>query len=296
MADYRKILHMLSPLKHVSPFDINMAVDAGFDVVVPYTGVEPGEVTGLIQDAIFSRGPSGAKRTGVFIGGKNALVALDMLAAAKKAMFPPFQISVMADPAGSFTTAAALVAKVEKHLPDRSWAGRRVGVFGGTGVVGFAAAAIVAGEGAKVALIGYDGAARVQKLADDAKARFGVDISGVDGSTDVLKAALVKDAEVILSAGRAGVQIVDAAQLANAAALKVAADVNAVPPAGIAGIGMQDDGRPLAGTGAVGIGPLAIGGIKYKVESGLLRQMTETDKPLYLDFRDAFRLARELVG
>src|SRR3546814_18084745 len=54
--------------------------------------------------AIFSRGPRGAKRTGVFIGGRNAVLALDMLGAARKAMVPPFEISVFADPAGSFTT------------------------------------------------------------------------------------------------------------------------------------------------------------------------------------------------
>ena len=65
--DYRPILHMLSPLRHVSPFDVNMAVDAGYQTVVPYTGVELGEVAGLIQDAIFSRGPKGARATGAFI-------------------------------------------------------------------------------------------------------------------------------------------------------------------------------------------------------------------------------------
>src|SRR5690349_14345110 len=134
--EYRHILHMLSPLGHVSPFDVNMAVDAGFEVVVPYTRVELKEVGGLIQDAIFSRGPKGVKATGAFIGGKNAELALDMLDAAKKAMVPPFEISVFADPAGSFTTAAAMVAKVGKQLregPGGDWRGRRVLGFGGTG-------------------------------------------------------------------------------------------------------------------------------------------------------------------
>jgi len=41
---------------------------------------------------------------------------------------------------------------------------------------------------------------------------------------------------------------------------------------------------------------LAIGGVKYRVESGLFKRMLEPDKPLYLDFRDAFKLARDLVG
>jgi len=293
------ILHMLSPLKHVSPFDVNMALDAGFNAVVPYTNVEMNEVRGLVQDAIFSRGPKGAKRTGVFIGGKNAIAALDMFEAARKAMFPPFQIHVFADPAGSFTTAAAMVAKVEKALKagdGNGLAGRGVAVFGGTGVVGFAAGVIAALEGAKSTLIGYDGAARVKELADSARARFKVELGYADGSSDSLKAAALANADVVLCAGRAGVQILNASQLAAASRVKVVADVNAVPPAGVEGLGAQDDGTPLKGSHAVGIGALAIGGIKYKVESGLFRKMIEADKALALDFRDAFQLARDLVG
>ncbi len=292
------ILHMLSPLKHVSPFDVNMALDAGFTTAVPYTAVELGEVAGLTQDAIFSRGPKGARRTGIFIGGKNAILALDMLAAARKAMFPPFQVSVFADPAGSFTTAAAMVAKVERALKAQGGglSGARVAVFGATGVVGFAAGVIAAAEGAETVLIGYDGTARVKALADLAKERFKVELAHADGSSEPLKEQAIKDVEVILAAGRAGVQIVSTPQLAKAATVKVAADVNAVPPAGIEGLGAQDDGVALKGTGAVGIGSLAIGGVKYKVQSGLFRRMIEAEKPLFLDFRDAFALARELVG
>ena len=295
---HKNILHMLSPLRHVSPFDVNMALDAGYDAVVPYTEVEVGEVAGLVQDAIFSRGPTGVKRTGIFIGGKNAILALDMLDAARQAMVPPFEASVFADPAGSFTTAAALVACVERKLKDQSadLSGRPVVVFGATGVVGFASGVIAAGQGAKVRLVGYDGADRVRKLAETAKARFGVDLDGVDGSTEPLKVAALKDAEVIVSAGKAGVQVLDAGQVAQATSLKVAADVNAVPPSGIEGVGVQDNGAPLAGTQAVGVGALAIGNVKYRVEAGLFRRMTETDKPLYLDFRDAFQLAQTIVG
>jgi methylene-tetrahydromethanopterin dehydrogenase len=292
------ILHMLSPLKHVSPFDVNMALDAGFTTAVPYTAVELGDVAPLTQDAIFSRGPKGARRTGIFIGGKNAVLALDMLAAARKAMFPPFQVSVFADPAGSFTTAAAMVAKVEKALKAQGGglSGRGVAVFGATGVVGFASAVIAAAEGAKTVLIGYDGAARVKALAELAKERFKVELAHADGSSEALKEQAIKGVDVILAAGRAGVQIVSAPQLARAASVKVAADVNAVPPAGIEGLGAQDDGVPLKGTSAVGIGSLAIGAVKYKVQAGLFRRMIEAEKPLFLDFRDAFALARELVG
>jgi methylene-tetrahydromethanopterin dehydrogenase len=289
---------MLSPQRHVSPFDVNMALDAGFNVAVPYINVELGEVAGLVQDAIFSRGPKNVKRTAVFIGGNNAALALDMLQAARKAMFPPFQMSVFADPAGSFTTAAAMVACVEKKLTtrfDMSWTNRKVVVFGATGVVGFASAVIAAGEGAKVTLVGYDGADRVKQGAADAKSRFDVELGYADGSSDALKSALLEDAEVVFCAGRAAVQVLSADQLAAAGKLKVAADINAVPPAGVEGLGVNDDGGPLAGTPGVGVGALTVGNVKYQVEAGLFRRMIETDEPLFLDFRDAFTAARELV-
>jgi methylene-tetrahydromethanopterin dehydrogenase len=206
---------------------------------------------------------------------------------------------VFADPAGSFTTAAAMAAKIEKALKAQTGAGLSgcaVAVFGATGVVGFAAGVIAAANGAKVNLIGYDGPARVKSLAEGAKARFNVDLAWSDGSSEALKVEAIKNVDVILCAGRAGVQILSREQLASAGRLKVAADVNAVPPAGIEGLGAQDDGVPLEGSSGTGIGPLAIGGIKYKVEAGLFRKMIEADKPLFLDFRDAFALARDLVG
>ena len=151
----KHILHMLTPLRHMSPFDVNMALDAGFDAVVPYVGVTSGEVTGLVQDAIFSRPPDAGVDTGIFIGGKDVSLALDMFDAAKKAMVPPFRVSVFADPAGSFTTAAAMVAKVEKALQakfERGLKDARIAIFGATGVVGFCTAVIAAKEGAKVTI------------------------------------------------------------------------------------------------------------------------------------------------
>jgi methylene-tetrahydromethanopterin dehydrogenase len=296
--DYRHILHMLSPLGHVSPFDVNMAVDAGFDVVVPYTRVELKEVGPLIQDAIFSRGPKGVKATGAFIGGKNAELALDMLDCARKAMVPPFEISVFADPAGSFTTAAAMVAKVEKALAQKqgALAGRKVAIFGGTGVVGFASAVIAALQKAHPVLVGYDGVERVKQLAESAKKRFGVEIGYADGSSEAAISRVLADAEIALSAPKAGIRVVTKAQLAKASKLLVAADVNAVPPSSIEGVEVQDDGKPIPGTQALGIGALAIGNVKYKVQAGLLKRMIETPKPIYLDFRDAFDLARQIVG
>jgi methylene-tetrahydromethanopterin dehydrogenase len=295
----RNILHMVTPLKHMSPFDVNMAIDAGYDAVVPYTQVTVEEIRGLVQDAIFSRAPDVGPRTGLFIGGKNAIAALDMLHEAWEAFVPPFGMSVFADPAGSFTTAAAMVACVAKAVKDKTasgLAGRRVAVFGGTGVVGFSSAVLAASEGAQVQLVGYDGDARVRRSAADMQARFNVQVTGVDGSSEERKREICRDVEVILSAGPAGSQILREEVVAEARALIVAADVNAVPPPGIAGIGVFDNGTPLAGTPGVGIGALAIGNVKYQTESGLFRQMIASDKPLMLDFRNAYALAQQIVG
>jgi methylene-tetrahydromethanopterin dehydrogenase len=299
MVADKHILHMLTPLRHMSPFDVNMALDAGYDAVVPYTEVTLAEVTGLVQDAMFSRPPKTGIRTAVFFGGKQAIPALDMLDAAKKALVPPFGISFFADPAGSFTTAAAMVACVEKLLRDkknRELKGARITVFGATGVVGFSAAVISALQGAAVTLVGYDGIKRVNDGAAEIKTRFGVDVKAADGSDDGKKAAILADAEIVLCAGRAGVQILSKAQLGAAKNVLAVADVNAVPPAGVEGLDVMANGAELNAHGTLGLGPLAIGNIKYKTEFGLFKKMIEAAKPVCFDFRDAFMLAREHNG
>ena len=190
MSDATPILHMLAPQKHMSPFDVNMAADAGYKVIVPYINVALEEVRPLVQDAIFSRPPDYGVRTGFFMGGKDAILALDMMDAAAKAMVPPFQCSVFADPAGSFTTAAAMVACVERVLKqkfNRGWKGTKVAVFGATGVVGFASSIISALEGADVTLVAHRGVDRVIKSAAVSKERFGVDLKAVAGETEEQK-------------------------------------------------------------------------------------------------------------
>jgi methylene-tetrahydromethanopterin dehydrogenase len=291
------ILHMITPLKHMSPFDVNMAVDAGFDAVIPYTQVTLEEVRGLTQDAIFSRAPADGPRTGLFIAGKNAIHALDMVEEARDAMVGPFQLSVFADPAGSFTTAAAMVAAVRRRLQadfQKTLSGLTVTVFGATGVVGFCAAVISALEGANVVLAGHDGDVRVKRAAAEMEARFKVRVEGADGSTDDKKAALMAQSHVVLACAAAGRQVLAASHMQSASNLLIAADVNAVPPLGIEGVDLHDMGK-LFGIGqAVGIGALAIGNIKYQTQAGLFRRMISSGEILTLDFRDAYELAKTI--
>ena len=298
MSDATPILHMLSPQKHMSPFDVNMAADAGFKVIIPYINVTLEETTALVQDAIFSRPPDYGVRTGMFIGGKDAIVALDMMEAARKAMVPPFQLSVIADPAGSFTTAAAMVACVERVLKQkfgRGWKGTKVAVFGATGVVGFASSIITALEGADVTLVAHRGVDRVIKSAAVSKERFGVDLKAASGETEAQKREILANAEVVFAAAAAGVQVITKEDKAFATNLLVAADVNAVPPEGVAGVGVLDNAKPIAGSTAVGIGALAIGDVKYHTQHRLLVEMRDKPKSV-LGFAEAFATARAFLA
>lgn len=290
---------MLTTAKNLSPFDVNMAVDAGWVSATPYINVEPSEVRGLVQDAIFSRSPKGLKSTGIFIGGRETKQAMDMLKIAKNSMVPPFEVSVFADPSGAFTTAAGMVAAIEDELKtkfDTDLVGKTILALGGTGPVGQAAAVIAAQAGAKVRIIGRQ-LEKAQRIADMCNSEFGEGKIEITAGADADKANYIADVDVIFATGAAGIELLSAELVAAAPKLKVAADVNAVPPAGVAGLDAFDNGKEIAGStsGAVGIGALAIGNIKYQVQSSLLKRMITTEKPVYLHFEHAFTAAREYI-
>ena len=298
----QSIIHMIDPMPNVSPFDINMAVDAGYDVVLPYSGVELWQVNGLVQDSIFSREPEGVKKTAVFIGGRDIGLAKQMLDAAKKAMVPPFETSVMADPSGAYTTAAALVACMEKELKDKHGMELKDSkgvIFGGTGPVGIATGVIASLAGADITLVDHQSVDNAQSAANEYNASCGCSMKGTIAASDADKAYLLANVDIAMSTAKAGVEILNDSVLGDAKALKVVGDVNAVPPLGVRGLELQDFGAPLthavAAEGAVGIGALAIGHIKYRTQQALLKLLLETDKPVYIDFREAFIKAREFV-
>ena len=293
------ILHMFTPGRQISPFDINMAADAGYQIIVPYCDVGPDAIPGLTQDTIFSRGPKGVARTGIFIGGRDALVAADMLERSKAAMVKPFVVSLMADPSGAYTTAAAMVACVETALRRHhalGLEGQRVVILGGTGPVGRIAGVIAAQAGAEVFLSSRNGIDVAEEAAKLTGQRFGVTLHGLSGGDPAAVRASITSADVLLACAAAGVQVVTAEALTFAKRLKVAADVNAVPPEGIAGVGVMDDAVPLAGTSAVGIGALAVGNVKYQTQHRLLVQMQQAEKALVLSFPEAFAVARAFLA
>ncbi|OQK17758.1 methylenetetrahydromethanopterin dehydrogenase [Methyloprofundus sedimenti] len=295
----RSILHMFDPMPNNSPFDVNMALDCDFDVLMSYANVKPDSMHRMTQDVIFSRGPKGVKQTAIFIGGRDIGVAIDMLVSAKKSMVPPFEVSVLADPSGAFTTAAALVACVEKELKtkfNKQLKDCKALVFGGTGPVGIATGVITSLAGAETKLVDHFSKDVAQSLAEEYNRRFKCNLSGTIATFDEDKIKLIEDADLIFCTAKAGIQILSAEVLGHATQLKVVGDVNAVPPSGIAGVNVNDFGTPLASTeSAVAVGPLAVGNVKYKVQHALLSSMLTGDKPVYLDFIEAFKKAKEIL-
>jgi hypothetical protein len=75
--------------------------------------------------------------------------------------------------------------------------------------------------------------------------------------------------------------------------LQVVADVNAVPPLGIEGVELMDDG--VTKDGVVCFGALAIGNLKMKVHKACIARLFERND-LVLDAETIADVARELTA
>jgi methylene-tetrahydromethanopterin dehydrogenase len=287
------ILHLITAASNASPFDVNMAFDAGFDKIMPYTSVSLDEISALTQDAIFSRSPSGVKREAIFFGGRDVSLAVDMQNSAKEAMFPPFAVSTMTDPSGAFTTGGALLAKISQHLALKhdALAKQTIAIFGASGTVGSTAALIAAAQGATAKLVAHGSVGEMQKHADMLEKKYGYKFEVVDGASDEAKINILQSATVVITAAPVGVRVLETKHFIGSKSLKVMADVNAVSPSGIEGVEAQNDGSKIANSKILGIGALAIGQLKYVTQQKLLQQMLLGEKPVHLDYNHAFNIA-----
>ena len=295
------ILFLLDTDERASPFDICMAYDAGFNIVIPYENVTPENVKKIVQDAIFSRDPKGIKRTCFFIGGKDMEKAEMVLEVVKKTMFSPFETNVIVDPGGAYTTAAAMVAKVEDALERHNLGDlstKTCAIFG-TGAVGRVAAILLARLGCNVMIASInpkrtDGEEYAQRLADLLREKYNVEVEGVFAPTPEKKLEMMQKADVIFCASRAGVQVITKDILEKVKLMKVIADVNAVPPLGVEGIKLNDDMREIA-PGVFGIGALTIGRLKHKLEKEILREARINSRGAIYNYNYAIQLARRLL-
>ena len=294
------LLFYLDTDPKASPFDICIAYDVGYNAVIPYENVTVEDSKTIALDALLSRGPKGAKNTVFLIGGKNAEKAEEVFEAVKNSMFPPFKGSIIVDPAGSYTTAAAMVAKTENALSASKLGDLKDKTCAilGTGAVGQIAAVLLAKMGCEVMIASLnpkraDGKEHAEGIAKLLARDHGVQVQGIFAPTAADKIEILQKADVIMCAGIRGVRIIDKEMLDQVKNIKVMVDINAVPPFGVEGIELKDDMREMT-PGIFTIGALAVGELKHKLEKEILREARSGGKEVY-NYNLALPLARKLL-
>jgi methylenetetrahydrofolate/methylenetetrahydromethanopterin dehydrogenase (NADP+) len=284
----RKLLLQLDSSRLPSVFDQVVAYDAGADAIMSYGSVTEGDVRDLIHGCIFTRGPKDLHNTAVWIGGNNMSAGEQLLAMAQDALFDPFRISIMLDSNGSNTTAVAAVIKIEEALSDVR--GKKVVILAGTGPVGQRAAGLLARDGAKVTITSRK-PEQGEKARQFISARFNVQVEAVTMNDPSTLPGILEGAEVLLNSGPAGVLMAPLKAWTAVKTLKVAVDLNAVPPLGIEGVEVNDAGERRHGV--VAYGAFGVGNFKTKLHKACVARLF-TRNDLVLDAEAIAEVAREL--
>jgi hypothetical protein len=298
VAEKKRILIQLDSDRHPSAFDRVVAVDAGADHVFAYGGVEPNAVRDLVYGAIFTRGSEELKSTAVFIGGSNVALGEEMLAAVRKSFFGPLKVSVLLDSSGANTTAAAAVVLATRHVRNVSaahdtvtMANTRALVLGSSGPVGRRVARLLARLGA-VVVVGSRLLERARDVAQSVCAQ--VDRAQVQpvatGEPDQLAAAL-QGVELVVAAGGPGVCLLPRDLRIGSKSLRVAIDLNAVPPEGIEGVKGGDSAAER--DGQIVYGAIGVGGLKMKIHKAAIVRLFESNGAI-LDIEQVFELGQRL--
>jgi methylenetetrahydrofolate/methylenetetrahydromethanopterin dehydrogenase (NADP+) len=276
-----------SPLPSV--FDRIVAYDGGADEVLSYGDVTVDAVRDLVHGAIFTRGPKDLHNTAIFIGGSDTAAGEQLLAAVQKTFFGPLKVSVMLDSNGSNTTAVAAVAKLVQTLGDVR--GRRAVITAGTGPVGTRAAGLLARAGARVTITSRH-AEEAERVVAQIRQRFGGSVESAVVTDASRVASTLGDADMLLNAGPAGVQLVPRAAWSSIRTLRAVADLNAVPPLGIEGVEVIDAGAERNGVAV--FGALGVGNFKMKVHKRCIAKLFERNDQI-LDAESIGDVAREVM-
>jgi ribulose 1,5-bisphosphate synthetase/thiazole synthase len=286
----RKLLLQLDSSRLPSVFDQVVAYDAGADDIMSYGGVTETDVRDLIHGCIFTRGPKDLHNTAVWIGGSNMSAGEQLLAMAQDAVFAPLTVSMMLDSNGSNTTAVAAVVKIEERLG--SLQGKKVLILAGTGPVGQRAAGLLAKDGAHVTITSRK-PEQGEKARQFISARFNVQVQVTTMNDPAVLPELCRDTEVLLNSGPAGVQMVPKSAWTAAKSLKIAVDLNAVPPLGIEGVEVSDAG--VKRDGVVIYGAFGVGDFKTRLHKACVARLF-TRNDLVLDAESIADVARELIA
>jgi hypothetical protein len=295
---FKKVFVFLDTDKHASPFDMLTTIDIFPDAaILKYEDVTVEDAEKIVYDAMFPRGPGGAKHTKIFINGRDFKRANKILEKVKRCVFPPFELAIVIDPRGAYTTATAAVAKtlelsLEKRLGNLE--NKKVTVLAGTGPVGQTAARLYASEKADVVVTSRSlqrassVATKINEEIESARAR------GVQAQAPEEIGKAIENAEIVLSAGAAGIRLLPFDTLKDFGKnCRIVADINAIPPLGIEGLKSKVDGEEILPS-IFGIGALAIGKLKNKIEAKLIKRAAEEPKGIF-DYKIAYEIAKKKV-
>lgn len=289
MSDKATILLHLDTDPHPSVFDRVVAVDSGVQHLFSYGGVKPEHVMPLVHGCIFTRGKKDLMRTAVFVGGSDVAAGEAVLAEVRKHLMPMFglSVSVMLDSNGANTTAAAAVVAAGRHI-DLSSANSLV--LGATGPVGQRAARLLAAAGGHVRI-----ASRQKERAEAVAAgiRKQVPKANVEavaaGGGDAEEA--LDERNIVIAAGAPGVMMLPAKHRTACDTLRVAIDLNGVPPAGIEGIELNDQATNRDDCWCYGA--LGVGGTKMKIHKAAVKALFTRSDAVF-DIEQIYDLAKQI--
>ncbi len=289
------ILYLLDADPHPSPFDINVAYDSGYDIVVPMGKVTENNIRQLIEDAMFSRGGNGSKFTKIFLNGSNHAQLKRILDIARESMIPGFELTMCIDPRGGYTTGATIVAQIESDLNligKKTLSECKAIVFGGTGMVGQTVATLCAKNGADTTILSRS-QERAQRAAEELSRMYDIRLTAHAMGDELQRAKLCEDKDLIFTCGSAGVQLISAITLQKIPDNKIFADSNAVPPLGIEGIDTY--WKAMEYENSYIYGALSIGKIKLKVEKLTLKEMMTAPNYETYSFMEYYEFAKEVI-
>ena len=288
----KKILAYISPEKYASLFDVVVAYDGGADVVVNYDNIDISDMKDMVHSCIFTRHPRDLNNTAIFIGGHDVDKGEEMMNHAIKAFeeLPDFfRVSVFADPDGAYTTACACAAKIKDALGGVD--GLNATILAGTGPVGQRIAVLLAKEGCNVTLTSRK-MERSENSCKAIKARYGVDVIPIEVRDDASTESAISGADIVITTGPEGITILPEKIWTKSDNIKIMADLNAVPPYGIGGVSANDDSVEIEGK--IGMGALAIGGLKMKCHREIIRQLFEKKNAVF-DLEKVYEVTKELI-
>ena len=287
----RRILIQLDTDPQASVFDAVVAMDAGAERLLQYANVKPEQVRDLVHGAMYTRGPQDLKHTAIFVGGANVVHGEQVFRNAIDAMFDPFKVSVMIDCNGSNSTAAAAVISASRHVQLE---GTTALVLAATGPVGQRVSKILANEKCTVYLSSRS-LERSQECVDQLVAQ-GIPTSrliAISSADDVWTEKAIRESQMVFACGAAGVRLMTSDQLKQAKELRVAIDLNAVPPLGIDEIALTD--KAVLRGERYDYGALGVGGLKMKIHKASVASLFENNSKT-IDCQEMMTIGRDILA